>query len=129
MTQKRILVPFFCALALTLPGEATARDFETMAQPVEAEDGCKAPRPPMDLAETAYIRNGYRAILRIMAAEKWQETEDCDCFIEEFTWEDVVERSNEFVTSDNPRLPFDVVALDSQATSLEDARLETCPIE
>ena len=129
MIRKHILVSSFCAFALIHPGGVTAQSFETMAQPVEAEDGCKAPRPPKDLAETAYIRNGYRAILRIMAAEKWQETEDCDCFIEEFTWEDVVERSNEFVTSDNPRLPFDVVALDSQATSLEDARLETCPIE
>ncbi len=129
MIQRRSLVPALCALALTLSGGATAQSFETRARPVEADDGCKAPRPPKDLAETAYIRNGYRAILRIMAAEKWQETEDCDCFIGEFTWEDVVGRSEEFVTSDNPRMPFDVVALDKQATGLEDARLEACPVK
>lgn len=129
MTQKRILVLIFCTLALTLPSETRAQSFETMAQPDEVKDGCKAPRPPKDLAETAYIRNGYHAILRIMAAEKWQETEDCSCFIRELTWADVIERSSDFITSDNPRLPFDVVALDKQASALEGARLETCPVE
>lgn len=125
---RRRLVPIFCALALTLSGPALTQSFDTMAQPVEADDGCKAPRPPKDLAETAYIRNGYRAILRIMAAEKWQETGSCNCVIGDFTWDDVVERSEEFATSDNLRLPFNVVALDKQATVLEDARLKSCPV-
>ncbi len=123
----RLSVPILCAVTLVAPAAISAEGFETMAQPVEAEDGCKAPRPPKDLAETAYIRNGYRAILRIMASEKWQETGECACFIEDFTWEDVVSKSEEFVTTDDPRLPFDVVALDKQATELEGARFEACP--
>ncbi len=126
MIHKRILVPSFCALALTLPGGATAQSFETMAQPVEADDGCKAPRPPKDLAETAYIRNGYRAILRILAAEKWQETEDCGCFIGEFTWEDVTKAGEEYVTSDDPNRPFDTSELRIRADDLEEKRLEAC---
>ncbi|ETX13515.1 hypothetical protein OCH239_10005 [Roseivivax halodurans JCM 10272] len=124
-----ILVPSLCTLMLAFPCEVPAQSFDTMAQPVETDDECKAPRPPKDLAETAYIRNGYRAILRIMAAEKWQETKECICFLTDFTWAEVVKRSEKLVTSDNPRLPFDVVALDEQAANLEGARLDACSIE
>ena len=111
---------------LSLGAQTSQGGFDSMAQPTEGQVECTAPRPPKDLAETAYIRNGYRAILRIMAIEKWQETGNCDCQLTEFTWEDVIERATEFVTSDNPRLPFDVVALDKRATAIEEARSEAC---
>ncbi len=114
------------ASTISVRAQTSQDGFETMAQPNEDQSECKAPRPPKDLAETAYIRNGYRAILRIIATEKWQETGNCDCQITEFTWEDVIKRSTEFVTSDNPRLPFDVVDLDKRATTFEDARSEAC---
>jgi len=68
----------WCLLACALPSFAqTSGGFETMAQPEEPAKECVAPRPPRDLAETAYIRNGYRAILRILAVRHWQETGSC----------------------------------------------------
>ena len=109
--------------------QADQKGFDSMAQPSEDQIECKTPRPPRDLAETAYIRNGYRAILRIMAAEKWQETGSCECVISTISWDDVVARSEEFVTSENPRLPFDVVALDNKASALEGARDADCASE
>jgi hypothetical protein len=122
-----LLFAILIAASSTGLGAQSSQDgFDTMAQPTEDQIECKAPRPPKDLAETAYIRNGYRAILRIIATEKWQETGNCDCQITEFTWEDVIERSTEFVTSDNPRLPFNVVDLDKRATTFEEARSEAC---
>ena len=124
--NRLVLFPLLAALALASSGAALAQNFETMAQPVEAEDGCKAPRPPKDLAETAYIRNGYRAILRIMTAEKWQETGECDCFIAEFTWEDVVDAGEKHVTSTDPKRPFDTSQLRIQADELEAAREKAC---
>ncbi len=116
------------AFAFTSSAQTSQGGFETMAQTTEDQSECKAPRPPKDLAETAYIRNGYRAILRIMAIEKWQKTGDCDCQLAEFTWEDVIDRSAEFVTSNNPRLPFDVVELDNRATAFEEARFAACSV-
>lgn len=113
-------------MPLTLSAQTSQGGFETMAQPTEDQTECKAPRPPRDLAETAYIRNGYRAILRIIATEHWRETGGCDCQIAEFSWREVVERSEEFVTSGNPRLPFDVVKLDEMATEFEEARTAAC---
>jgi hypothetical protein len=113
-------------LPLTLSAQTSQGGFETMAQPTEDQTECKAPRPPRDIAETAYTRNGYRAILRIMAAEKWRETGSCDCFLRDIEWAEVVERSEEFVISGNPRLPFDVVKLDEKATEFEKARAAAC---
>ena len=44
-------------------------------------DACRVPKPPVDLAETAYLRNGYRAILRILIAEEALATENCTCLL------------------------------------------------
>ena len=113
----------------TLSAVKAQQGFETMAQPREEQLECKAPRPPRDLAETAYIRNGYRAIMRIMAVEKWQETGSCECFVTQIGWDEVVIASESFVTSDNPRLPFDVVMLDKRATEMEAERITVCAAE
>ncbi len=92
---------------------------------VDAEE-CKSPRPPRDLAPSAYIRNGHVAIRRIMAAEQWQETKSCECIVSDISWEDVVKEAENYVTSDSSRLPFDVVALNEQADELEAKRTEAC---
>ncbi|MEX0311734.1 MAG: hypothetical protein AB3N17_15975, partial [Tateyamaria sp.] len=84
------------------------------------------PTPPADLAETAYLRNGYRAILRIMAAEKWQESHSCECFLTQITWQEVVERSAEFVLSDDARRPFDVSQLRLLADEMLAERDKAC---
>ncbi|GFE67272.1 hypothetical protein [Litoreibacter roseus] len=116
----------FAWLPLVFSTQISQAEFNSMAQPAENLTECRAPRPPKALADTAYIRNGYRAILQILAAERWEETGDCTCHLREFTWQDVVEQSQEFVTSDNPRLPFDVVALNNRATKAEAARSAAC---
>ena len=131
-TSKLFIVTVLTALGASTGiamAQTDQKSFESMALPDEDQTACKAPRPPRDLAETAYIRNGYRAILRIMAAAKWQDTGSCECVVSKISWDDVVASSEDFITSENPRLPFDVVALDKQATALEEARHTACASE
>lgn len=124
---RRIDIAIGFLLAFAGPSLAQTSDgFETMAQPAEAAPACVAPRPPRDLAKTAYIRNGYRAILRILAVRHWQETGSCDCAINDIPWEDVVMKAEEFVTSDDPLRPFDTSVLRLLADSLEAERTAAC---
>lgn len=124
MTRTRKLFIATVLTALAAPAgmavaQADHKGFESMAQPSEDQIECKAPRPPRDLAETAYVRNGYRAILRIMAAEKWQETGSCECFLTEITWEEVIDSGEKYRTSSDPERPFDT----SELRLLADAKL------
>ena len=124
---RRIDIAIGILLAFTGPGFAqTSGSFETMAQPEEVAPACFAPRPPRDLAKTAYIRNGYRAILRVLAARHWQETGSCDCVINDITWDEVVLKGEEFVTSNDPLRPFDTSELRLLADSLEAERNAAC---
>ncbi|EDQ03388.1 hypothetical protein FIU94_17410 (plasmid) [Sulfitobacter sp. THAF37] len=97
-----------------------------MAITPDAGEACRIPRPPVDLAETAYLRNGYRAILRILVAERQLETETCDCLLGEFTWDIALAELPRFRTSDNPRLPFKVLDLYAMADALEAEHAEGC---
>lgn len=106
------------------PGQAQ-QAFETMAVDSDHPE-CRVPRPPRDLARSAYIRNGYAAIRQIMAMQRWQETGSCDCFAEQITWPEAIAESENYVTSDNPLLPFDVVALQKKGDELAARRLEAC---
>lgn len=103
-----------------------AADFDSMEVDAGSANACRLPRPPRDIAGSAYVRNGYRAILRIMAVERWQDTGSCECFLTEISWIEVVAESSRFVTSDNPRRPFDVVALNATADRLEADRELAC---
>lgn len=106
---------------LVLPDPALGQDrpFTSMEIARDDADACRVPKPPMDLAETAYLRNGYRAILRILIAEKALATENCTCLLDEFTWDQALGALPRFQTSDNPRLPFNVLELYAQADALE----------
>ncbi len=124
-----------CAFALLLttiasPGitqtPTSGLGFDSMAQPEEPVAECTAPRPPRELAETAYIRNGYRAILRILAARHWQETGDCTCVVQGIPWDEVVTLSAEFVTNNDPLRPFDTSELRLMADGLEAQRATAC---
>ena len=97
-----------------------------MAVTPDAEESCRVPRPPADLAETAYQRNGYRAILRILVAERQLETETCDCLLGEFTWDMALAELPRFQISDNPRLPFKVLELYAMADALEVEYAKAC---
>ena len=97
-----------------------------MAIAPDAEEACRVPRPPPDLAETAYQRNGYRAILRILVAERHLEAETCDCLLGEFTWDMAFAELPRFQTSDSPRLPFKVLDLYAMADALEAEQAEGC---
>jgi hypothetical protein len=93
--------------------------FNSMAIARDEADACRVPKPPIDLAETAYLRNGYRAILRILIAEEALASETCTCLLDQFTWDQALTALPRFQTSDNPRLPFNVLELYAKADALE----------
>ena len=112
-----------CALPLAAQ---TSSGFETMTHSEEPAEICAAPRPPRDLHSFAYVRNGYREVLRIIAAERAIETHYCGCQFDLVNWEDAVLAIDQFQTSDNPKLPFDVIALRQQADAAEITLKEVC---
>ena len=124
------------ALLVALPVSAFAetpdatsggpKPFSSMAVTPDEDESCRVPRPPTDLAESAYLRNGYRAILRILVAERQLEAETCDCHLGEFTWDMALAELPRFQTSDNPRLPFKVLDLYAMADALEAEHAEGC---
>ena len=113
---------------LVLPDAASGQDrpFTSMEIERDEEDVCRVPKPPVNLAETAYLRNGYRAILRILIAEDALASESCTCLLEDFTWEQALDALPRFQTSDNPRLPFKVLDLYAKADTLEAQVTEAC---
>jgi len=117
----------YAAFAQT-PGKDPSGDtpFRSMAIARDEADECRAPKPPSDLAETAYLRNGYRAILRILIAEEALASETCTCLLDDFTWEQALAALPRFQTSDNPRLPFKVLDLYAKADALEAKVAEAC---
>lgn len=108
------------------PKPATGKPFTSMAITPDKAEECRVPKPPIELAETAYLRNGYRAILRILMAEQGLETEDCTCLLDQFTWNMALEGLERFQTSENPRLPFKVLDLYALADALEAKRAKAC---
>ncbi|SHG10899.1 hypothetical protein SAMN05444149_11054 [Pseudosulfitobacter pseudonitzschiae] len=113
---------------LVLPDAAAGQDrpFTSMEIARDEEDACRVPKSPSDLAETAYLRNGYRAILRILIAEEALASETCTCLLDQFTWDQALEALPRFQTSDNPRLPFKVLDLYAKADALEVQLAEAC---
>ncbi|WP_299476317.1 hypothetical protein [uncultured Paracoccus sp.] len=105
---------------------STDTPFNSMAIARDEADACRVPKPSADLAETAYLRNGYRAILRILIAEEALASETCTCLLDQFTWEQALTALPRFQTSDNPRLPFKVLDLYAQADALEAQIAEAC---
>lgn len=117
-----------CAALAQTPSTEPSSDtpFSSMAIARDAEDACRVPKPPADLAETAYLRNGYRAILRILIAEEALASETCTCLLDQFTWDQALAALPRFQTSDNPRLPFNVLELYAKADALEAQVVEAC---
>jgi len=139
MTRSLTPIRSLCLAALVLgsqPGAALAQTpstdpssdtpFNSMAIARDEADACRVPKPPADLAETAYLRNGYRAILRILIAEEALASETCTCLLDQFTWDQALDALPRFQTSDNPRLPFNVLELYAMADALEAQVVEAC---
>ena len=116
-----IIVALPCAALVQTPSTEPSSDtpFNSMAIARDEADACRVSKPPMDLAETAYLRNGYRAILRILIAEEALAAENCTCLLDQFTWDQALATLPRFQTSDNPRLPFKVLELYAKADALE----------
>jgi hypothetical protein len=115
------------ALAQTASTEPSSNTpFRSMALAEDEADACRVPKPPADLAESAYLRNGYRAILRILIAEEALASETCTCLLDQFTWDQALDVLPRFQTSDNPRLPFKVLDLYAKADALEAQVAEGC---
>jgi len=100
--------------------------FNSMAIARDEADACRVPKPPIDLAKTAYLRNGYRAILRILIAEEALASENCTCLLDQFTWDQALTALPRFQTTDNLRLPFKVLDLYAKADALEAQVAEAC---
>ncbi|WP_081293392.1 hypothetical protein [Tritonibacter mobilis] len=117
-----------CAALAQTPSTNPSGDtpFSSMAIARDEADACRVPKPPADLAETAYLRNGYRAILRILIAEEALQSENCTCLLDQFTWDQALDALPRFQTSDNPRLPFKVLELYAKADALEAQGVEAC---
>ncbi len=126
-SERSAIAAIGCLMVCALPLAAqTSSGFETMTHSEEPAQTCDAPRPPRNLHSFAYVRNGYREILRIIAAERAIETQFCGCQFELADWEDAVLAIDRFQTFDNPKLPFDVIALRQQADAVEDDLEEAC---
>lgn len=117
-----------CAGLAQTPSTGPSSDtpFSSMAITRDEFDACRVPKPPADLAETAYLRNGYRAILRILIAEEALASETCTCLLDQFSWDQALGALPRFQTSDNPRLPVNVLELYAQADALEADVIEGC---
>ena len=117
-----------CAALAQTPSTNPSGDtaFNSMAIARDEEDACRVPKPPAELAETAYLRNGYRAILRILIAEEALASEICTCLLDQVTWDQALTALPRFQTSDNPRLPFKVLDLYAEADALEAQVVEAC---
>lgn len=117
-----------CAALAQTPSTNPSGDtpFNSMAIARDEADDCRVPKPPADLAETAYLRNGYRAILRILIAEDSLASESCTCLFDQFSWDHALGALPRFQTSDNPRLPFNVLELYAKADELEAQVVEAC---
>jgi hypothetical protein len=113
-------------LPLTSFANADSSNFSTMAVEEDTPSVCEAPRAPTILNPSPYIRNGYRAILRIMAAERWIETGSCECYLTQIPWDEVALEAEGYVTSDNPLLPFKVAELRLQADEMLATRDAAC---
>lgn len=113
-------------LSLASLANADSSNFSTMAVEEDTPSVCEAPRAPTILNPSPYIRNGYRAILRIMAAERWIETGSCECYLTQIPWNEVILEAEGYVTSDNPLLPFKVAELRLQADEMLATRDAAC---
>lgn len=117
----------YAALAQTSTTQPSGdTPFSSMAIARDQTDDCRVPKPPAYQAETAYLRNGYRAILRILIAEEALASKTCSCLLDQFTWHQALTALPRFKTSDNPRLPFKVLDLYAQADALEAQVTEAC---
>lgn len=123
-----VLAALPCSALAQTPNTDPSVDtpFSSMAIAQDEGDACRVPKPPVDLAETAYLRNGYRAILRILIAEEALASETCTCLMEQFSWDQALDAMHRFQTSDNPRLPFNVLDLYAKADALEAQVVEAC---
>ena len=101
-------------------------DFQTMAVENDQRD-CRPPRPPKELAQLALTRNGYAAILEILAMRQWKKTGSCECFYEKITWDGVLSAAPEFERTDGVNLRFDVPKLRVEADLLAAQRSQVCP--
>lgn len=117
-----------CAVLAQTPSTqpSSAAPFNAMAIELDETDECRVPKPPADLAETAYLRNGYRTILRILIVEEALTSATCTCLLDQFNWDQALDALPRFQTSDNPRLPFKVLDLYAKADALEAQLAKVC---
>ena len=110
----------------TIPEPTQAqKTFQSLAVDANAPE-CRVPRPPATLASKAYVRNGYTAILTIMAMERWQKSGSCECFLEQITWDEAVAESKNYETSETPIPPFNVGLLQETADDMIAKRQKVC---
>ena len=118
---QRLPLPLPCAALAQTPitNHPVQTPFSSMAIARDEGDACRVPKPPADLAETAYLRNGYRAILRILMCRRAHRRDTVTAFWTSSPGIMALDALPRFQTSDNPRLPFNVLDLYAMADALE----------
>ena len=65
------------------------RPFRSMAVEDGRETACEIPKPPIELRPTNGHREAYEYWLKRLELERRLETGECDCQVDEITWEEV----------------------------------------
>ena len=79
------------ALVGTTPAMAQDQDrpFRSMSVDEDDEAHCEVPRIPVEFASTGGETDAYRYWLQKLELERRLETGECDCQVDEITWEEV----------------------------------------
>lgn len=96
MTRSTMTALSTAVIATVIATGSTAaqdRPFRSMA----VEDGqgtlCELPKPPVELRPTNGHREAYEYWLEKLELERRLETGECDCQVDEITWEEVGEKA------------------------------------
>lgn len=99
------------------------KEFQSMAVG-ETGDACVPPFVPSDIDDNLLTRSSYAQIMRILAAQRWEESGSCDCSFGGISWEDVIEAAPQFVDGADTRL--NPAALRKIANEIEGRRALAC---
>ena len=99
-TRTRKLVPgrvMLLAAAVIVAPPALAQDQDRPFRSMSVDDGretlCEMPEVPAELTPTNGHEDAYLYWLEKLELERRLETGECDCLVDEITWEEVGERA------------------------------------
>lgn len=96
------------AAALVLSSAAWAQDrpFRSMAVGDGRETLCEIPKPPVELTPTNFHRDAYGYWLEKLELERRLETGECECQVDEITWEEVGNFADPWIADPSATSPW-----------------------